>query len=103
MATEPETEGTLLASLPKNAREEVRIHRTVYRGTPLVSVRVWYRDGEEFKPGKGLALRLEQLPDLRKALQTAEKALKAPEAGDVRRQATIDALEQEAGMLPPAA
>lgn len=74
-------EGVLLGEFKKNSRETVRVRRTTYRGVPLVDVRAWYLDGDTLKPGKGLSLRLEQLPELRKTLQAAERQVKAEAKG----------------------
>jgi hypothetical protein len=77
MAVEVENADVVLAEFQKNKRETVRIRRTQYRGVELIDVRGWYQEGEELKPGKGLSIRVEQLPELRRALSQAEKALKA--------------------------
>jgi hypothetical protein len=66
-----------LASFRKNTREEVRVSLDEFNGYDLVNIRVWYQteDGE-VRPGKqGLAIRLEQLPELQAALATVEQAL----------------------------
>jgi hypothetical protein len=77
-ATEPTSE-TILAEFPKNSREVVRIRRTEYQGRELIDIRTFYPDLVEdtMRPGKGLALRLEQLPDLIQALETSAAALDA--------------------------
>lgn len=60
----------LVATFPKNAREEVRISLSQYGGHNLANLRVWYQaDDEQMKPGRhGLAIRLEKLAELRDAL-----------------------------------
>lgn len=73
---QPDVEITL-AEFGKNAREVVRVRRTEYQGRALLDVRIWYPDvvTGEMRPGKGLALRVEQLGDLREALSTAASVL----------------------------
>jgi hypothetical protein len=75
-ATE-EVEGEILAAFPKNGRgEEVRLRAFEFKGLRLVDVRQWYpAAGGEMKPGKGLALRVDQLPDLAAAVAQACAAL----------------------------
>jgi hypothetical protein len=59
-----------MIAIPKNAREEIRISLDEFKGHRLCNLRVWYQDGDEFRPGKqGLALRLELVPQLIEALQ----------------------------------
>lgn len=65
---------TCLAKFPKNSREEVRVSLDELHGHILVSTRVFYRNETgEMRPGKqGLAIRIQQLPDLIDALRTIE-------------------------------
>lgn len=64
----------MIASIPKNAREEIRVSVDDFQGHRLCNVRVWYREGDDFRPGKqGIALRLDLLPQLVTALQGAAK------------------------------
>ncbi len=67
---------TVLAQIRKNAREEIRISREAYMGHDLVNLRVFYEDPQgEYRPGKkGLAFRLDLLPEVIAALQSAEGA-----------------------------
>jgi hypothetical protein len=68
-------EDTIIARLPKNGREELRISLTEFHDKPLVAARVYFRpeSGGEMRPGKsGLNLRVSMLPDLIAALQQAE-------------------------------
>lgn len=69
------TEGEVLAEFVKNSRERVLVRRTQYNGRELLDVRAFYQAGEEWRPGRGLSLRVEQLADLRRALNVAAKAL----------------------------
>ena len=63
-----------VAVIPKNSREELRVGLETFNGVRLVNLRVWYRsETGEWRPGKqGLALRVELLFDLRRAIQQAE-------------------------------
>lgn len=80
-------EGTVIAEFDKNQREKVRVSLTEYNGVELLDVRAFYESGGEMKPGKGLALRRDLIPTLRKALQAAEKALAAEKAGRTKQDA----------------
>ena len=77
-----------IATIPKNATEEVRVSLSEYRGTHLVGIRVYanYKSplDERTPTKKGVALKVERLPELIAALQEAER----------------DAIE--AGLLAPA-
>ena len=47
--------------ISKNAREEFRIERKTFAGQQFVNVRLFFREGDEWRPGKqGLAV----APDL---------------------------------------
>lgn len=67
--------GELIAELPKNQREVVRLRRTEYNGVALVDARVWavpVVPGGEYTPTKkGLTLRPETWADLLEALKIA--------------------------------
>ena len=67
---------TIIATLEKNSRELVRIALDEYRGVPLVDVRVMAPaidpTGLPIPTKKGIALRIELLPELVVALQAAE-------------------------------
>ena len=86
-------DGTVVATVPKNAREELRVTVGEYQGIPLVDVRVWalpaVPGGEGAATKKGLSLRpdtwRELLPEIAKALAGggAEPATAEPaEVGD---------------------
>ena len=65
---------TQIATIRKNGREQLRITLEEFRGRQIINLRVWYEteDGEH-RPGKqGVALRIELLPHLRSAWETAE-------------------------------
>lgn len=77
------TEPIVIAVLPKNRREALRIALDHYRGTDLVDLRVVVElsetSGLATPTRKGLAVRVEMLPDLIAALAQAEA--KARELG----------------------
>lgn len=70
-----------IATIDKNAIEELRISLGAYKGHDLVNVRIWANydsaDFEKRPTKKGFALRVAQLPELIAALQKAEKASRA--------------------------
>lgn len=62
----------IIAQIPKNSHEEFRVTAETFKGTPLVHLRVWYRDGESFSPShKGVAMHPEMLPEIIGALKQA--------------------------------
>jgi hypothetical protein len=59
-----------IATIRKNAREELRVSVDEFHGHHLLNLRVWFEaeDGQ-MRPGKqGLAVRVALLPELRAAL-----------------------------------
>lgn len=77
------TQPTVIAVLPKNRRESLRIALDQYQGSNLVDLRVVVElsetSGLATPTRKGVALRVEMLPDLIEALGKAEA--KARELG----------------------
>ncbi len=73
----------LIATIPKNQREEIRVALSVFTkdGAPyhMVSARVHYDDGSgQYRPGKnGLNVQVKLLPELVTALQQAEAEARA--------------------------
>ncbi|KAA9005942.1 transcriptional coactivator p15/PC4 family protein [Histidinibacterium aquaticum] len=66
---------TVLASIRKNAREELRVSRDEYKGHDMINLRVFYDAGDEMRPGKqGIAFKAELLPELLNALRRAQEA-----------------------------
>ena len=67
----------LIAAIPKNAIEELRVELTEYRGHHLVQARIWANYDSATTPKrptrKGFALTVERLPDLIAALKDAER------------------------------
>jgi hypothetical protein len=71
------SEPVLIATVPKNAREEVRVSLTEYKGYALIDVRTYAEfasagDGERKPTPKGVSLKVERLPELIAALQAAQ-------------------------------
>ncbi|WP_454917296.1 transcriptional coactivator p15/PC4 family protein [Xanthobacter sediminis] len=65
-----------IATIRKNAREEIRVSLGEYNGHQLFSARVWFEaDDGSMRPSKaGLAFRVDRLPDFAEAVQAALKA-----------------------------
>jgi len=72
---EQQTAEDVIAEVPKNSRELIRLQRTTFNGVPLVDARVWTvpaAPGGEGKPTrKGLTLRPETWTALLAELQRA--------------------------------
>ena len=62
-----------IATIRKNTREELRVSVDTFQGYELLSLRIWFEaeDGSMRPSKKGLALRMELLPELREALEAA--------------------------------
>jgi len=55
--------------IEKNSQEIIRVHQTDYKGHDLVDIRVYYQDGNDWKPTrKGVTFKTEMLDDVLKAL-----------------------------------
>ncbi|AIB15794.1 hypothetical protein ABAZ39_28455 (plasmid) [Azospirillum argentinense] len=66
---------TIVATIPKNATEELRVTLTSYNGHPLVDLRLFteYRSTGEIGPTrKGLTVSVALLPQIIAGLQDAE-------------------------------
>ena len=80
--------GEVVAIVPKNTREEVRVCLSEFRGVELVDVRVFTdsdKSPERRATPKGVSLKLERLPELIEALQDA--AARAVKHGRLKRPA----------------
>jgi hypothetical protein len=65
----PPEDGSLVASFEKNSKEEVRVSVNEFHGRKLINIRVFYRAGEEWLPGKqGLALGVDRYRALADAM-----------------------------------
>lgn len=62
-----------IAIIRKNTREELRVTIDTFQGYELLNLRIWFEaeDGSMRPSKKGLALRMDLLPELREALQKA--------------------------------
>jgi hypothetical protein len=65
-------EEKVLHEFQKNAGEKVVTSFSTFKGKKLVNFRVYYQDGDDWKPSpKGLTLRREMIPDLKEAVDIA--------------------------------
>jgi Transcriptional Coactivator p15 (PC4) len=74
----------LVARIPKNPTEEVRVALTSYRGHDLIDIRVFFQDEQgEWRPTKrGVSLSVDSFTELREAIAKAEEMLNnQPTAG----------------------
>lgn len=64
----------IVAEIPKNTRETLRVGLSKFNGHDLINMRVWFEaESGEHRPGKaGVALRVALLPELIAALQKTE-------------------------------
>ncbi len=67
----------LIATIPKNGSQEIRVALDEFKAKDttydMVSVRVFFEDGGEYRPGRnGLNVRVELLPAIVAALRDAE-------------------------------
>ena len=72
----------LVATIPKSARDEIRVALTEYTTKDavhqMVSARVFFEDGPEHRPGRnGINVKVTLLPALIGALQEAEREARA--------------------------
>lgn len=82
-------QANVVATLPRNDREEVRIAISDYKGRTRVDIRVWYLVGDEHRPGKqGISLPVDQLPALQDAIERAQVAARPhrPDEREARAQ-----------------
>ena len=74
----------LIATIAKNALEEVRVSIEQFKGRQLLSIRVWWHIDplDEWKPSKkGLAMSVGKLPELIDALEKVREAITTEKAG----------------------
>ena len=76
----------IVATFPKNSREEVRVILTEFHGREIINIRVfWTSDGKTWNPSqKGLAIGVEKIPLLLASLHQAAEVLgqDTPEPAD---------------------
>jgi hypothetical protein len=71
MATEADID---IAAIDKNSRETLRVALGTFKDHKLCQIRVWARGDKGPIPTKsGFGIRVELLPELRKALEEAER------------------------------
>jgi len=63
-------EAEIIADIPKNSREIYRVSLRAFEGYRLADIRVWFDDTEngELRPGKGVSIKLDALPEIVDAL-----------------------------------
>jgi hypothetical protein len=74
------SDARIIAELPKNAAEVLRVTLDTYQGKPIADMRVFtaYKSTGEMGPTKkGVTIRAEQLPELVRALAKAEAEARA--------------------------
>jgi hypothetical protein len=85
------SDGTLIATVRKNQNEEVRVSLSTFKGCDLCDVRVYasFDDGDaERRPTKkGIAVKVDRLPELIAALQSAEAEARRRGLFEARRAA----------------
>ena len=72
----------LVVTIPKSARDEIRIALTEFHANgavhQMISARVFFEDGPEHRPGRnGINVKVTLLPALIGALQAAEREARA--------------------------
>jgi hypothetical protein len=67
----------LIATIEKNADEQIRVSLREYKGNPFIDVRVYWKppEGEPGPTKKGVTLNPELFPQLKKAMGALEAAL----------------------------
>lgn len=65
----------IIYEFEKNSREIVRLTRKIWNAQDLIDLRVYYKaENGEFRPSqKGLCLRVEHLPELKKTIEAMIK------------------------------
>jgi hypothetical protein len=77
----PIEEDVVVGTIPKNAREDIRVTLSNFKGHDLVGARIWFKskEGEPRPSSKGITVNVKVLPELIGLLEDAEK--KAIELG----------------------
>jgi hypothetical protein len=74
-------DGELIATIPKNALDQVQVQLKHFHGHRLCDIRVFtqYDSGEIGPTKKGISLKIEKLPELIAALQEAQRQAGVPQ------------------------
>jgi len=69
----------VISEFRKNAKEEVRVSLSNYRGHDLIDIRVFYHsgniDGDLLPTKKGITMSTKHIPDLKKAIDRVHQQL----------------------------
>ena len=81
MMSEDKQERIEVYAVRKNAREDLRFALTHYGSQLLCDIRIWYENesGTLRASKKGITVRPEMLPELRKGIEALEDVLKGSE------------------------
>ena len=72
----------IIGEIQKNSAEKIIASLDTFKGRKIASLRVFYLDGTEYKPGpKGLTIRRELLPEILKLVTELDSESKKEEAG----------------------
>ena len=69
------SDNQIIAEIPKNSTEKIVISKADYHGQSYADIRVWWQPDnapEHLATKKGVAVRLDRLPELVSALQVLE-------------------------------
>ena len=68
----------VIATIEKNADEEIRVSLREYKGHPFIDIRVYWKpaEGEPGPTKKGVTLNPERFPEFKKAMAALEEALR---------------------------
>lgn len=70
--TDAPTFPVVVAEWPRNAREVVRVELDEFKGSKIVSIRTWFRDGDRLRPARsGMSIAIRHLPKMAAALAEA--------------------------------
>ena len=84
----------LIATFEKNAREEIKVQLTEYKGHQLLDIRIFFlpADGGESRPTRrGITMSTNLIPHLKKAIGEAQSALTGKDKPEQSAEADEDA------------
>jgi hypothetical protein len=90
----------IVATFPKNSREEVRVILTEFHGREIINIRVfWTSDGKNWNPSpKGLAIGVEKIPVLLASLHQAAEVLGQDTPEPAEDENSVLTLEEKAAL-----